>query len=666
MSAFIKNPDGTERVPGAQDIADFKAAFNITDQFTPEQVTQLLALIQPTPIPAPVINTVPTLFSSVVGSPITWSNGSATGAAEVGYSLRNQAGTELASTSGVYTPTAAGALLTVFMTAVGEDGQTATGQSNTVTVTTNVPVINVPVANFTASSTSGAIPLTVNFTDTSTNTPDGWEWEFFGAGLVQSTEKNPSYTFREPGTYTVKLRARNSSGQNEVVKTGLITVTDKTYTARGATISRYTEGAEDVMYKPTAERIVESGGAQVFDFTAVEPTTINNAVTDLYAPTRWAPQSNSRRLVSQAAGGFSAVFPVAAFPVYDATKNLVFKYYASDFQPDNVQIKIDNGSFNSQTWQLSGTGFKRGWNLIVLGAPDNATARALYSSHVNVSWISTAQGNPVGMNGRQIKNITVSFSGQAAKMPVGSVVHLCDLQTGTVVKPILGFTFDQTAEGFEGKSIFREIIIPMFAKYGLVGDARATGQQAENSVGLQLALAAGWGYTNGTENRIVPTVTTRAQVLSEYGNVNSRMSAAAYPVSLFGAQPGHNTGLDAPITTAALLELGAPKYMRGNAQRYVYHGVQGCPNRAQTFGVYDVDGETSFANAQKYIDGMIAAGGYGCFFSHTASWSAAEGANFEQILAYIRQKVDAGQIDFVPFGGKLNGRTMERAYEGYI
>ncbi|WP_413894551.1 hypothetical protein, partial [Candidatus Skiveiella danica] len=34
------------------------------------------------------------------------------------------------------------------------------------------------VANFTANPTSGNLPLTVQFTDTSTNAPTSWFWEF--------------------------------------------------------------------------------------------------------------------------------------------------------------------------------------------------------------------------------------------------------------------------------------------------------------------------------------------------------------------------------------------------------------------------------------------------------------------------------------------------------
>ena len=83
-----------------------------------------------------------------------------------------------------------------------------------------------PVANFAANPTSGTEPLTVNFTDTSTNTPTQWAWDFQNNGTVDSTVKNPSFTYTTPGTYTVKLTASNGSGSDVEIKTSLIKVNE--------------------------------------------------------------------------------------------------------------------------------------------------------------------------------------------------------------------------------------------------------------------------------------------------------------------------------------------------------------------------------------------------------------------------------------------------------
>ncbi len=79
-----------------------------------------------------------------------------------------------------------------------------------------------PTASFTTSATTGSAPLTVSFTDSSTNSPTSWAWDF-GNG-TSSTAQNPTATYSAAGTYTVTLRASNSGGTSTAA-TKTITVT---------------------------------------------------------------------------------------------------------------------------------------------------------------------------------------------------------------------------------------------------------------------------------------------------------------------------------------------------------------------------------------------------------------------------------------------------------
>jgi outer membrane protein assembly factor BamB len=98
-----------------------------------------------------------------------------------------------------------------------------TGGSNTSTKTNYITVDYIPpVANFTASVTSGATPLFVRFTDFSTDYPTNWSWDF-GDGAT-STLQNPTHVYLANGTYTVNLTATNPSGSGTVSKTDYITV----------------------------------------------------------------------------------------------------------------------------------------------------------------------------------------------------------------------------------------------------------------------------------------------------------------------------------------------------------------------------------------------------------------------------------------------------------
>jgi hypothetical protein len=80
-----------------------------------------------------------------------------------------------------------------------------------------------PVAAFTGTPTSGAAPLTVQFTDESTNTPTSWDWDFGDTNT--STDQHPEHEYTTPGSYTVGLEVTNAGGSDDEVKAGYITVT---------------------------------------------------------------------------------------------------------------------------------------------------------------------------------------------------------------------------------------------------------------------------------------------------------------------------------------------------------------------------------------------------------------------------------------------------------
>lgn len=98
---------------------------------------------------------------------------------------------------------------------------------NTVTAYGEILPITAPVAAFIGTPTSGYVPLTVQFTDQSTNIPTSWKWEYrkgTGSWIQFSTIKNPSYTFTATGTYSIRLTATNAGGSNSEIKTSYITV----------------------------------------------------------------------------------------------------------------------------------------------------------------------------------------------------------------------------------------------------------------------------------------------------------------------------------------------------------------------------------------------------------------------------------------------------------
>ncbi len=80
-----------------------------------------------------------------------------------------------------------------------------------------------PEADFTSNVTTGMYPLTVQFTDLSSNALS-WRWDLNGDGTTDSIAQNPVYNYGSYGTYTVSLTIGNSKGSDTETKTDYIKV----------------------------------------------------------------------------------------------------------------------------------------------------------------------------------------------------------------------------------------------------------------------------------------------------------------------------------------------------------------------------------------------------------------------------------------------------------
>jgi PKD repeat protein len=108
---------------------------------------------------------------------------------------------------------------TVVLTVSNSEGSNSTSRAKYIDVSRSLS----PVTSFTADTTTGIVPLTVRFTDTSTNSPASWKWNF-GDGST-STDQNPSNTYTSAGTYTVILTASNNAGSKTATSNNYIVVT---------------------------------------------------------------------------------------------------------------------------------------------------------------------------------------------------------------------------------------------------------------------------------------------------------------------------------------------------------------------------------------------------------------------------------------------------------
>lgn len=129
-----------------------------------------------------------TTLTATGGGTYTWSTGATTGSIITG---------------------AAGSYFVIATNACGSDTAQIIVQPSVVT------------AGFTATPDSGLVPLTVTFTDGSTNA-NSWNWN---TGTGSSSSANPTETYTTPGTYTVILTVTNADGCQDTA-TMIIIVAD--------------------------------------------------------------------------------------------------------------------------------------------------------------------------------------------------------------------------------------------------------------------------------------------------------------------------------------------------------------------------------------------------------------------------------------------------------
>ena len=112
-----------------------------------------------------------------------------------------------------------------------------------------------PTAAFTVDKTTGAVPLTVQFTDLSTGGPTSWSWNFGDGGT--STSQHPSHAYVASGTYTVSLTVTNAGGSNSLTKSGYIVATQTT--SRIDTLRNYDPKASRVILTIDKALPIDSG-----------------------------------------------------------------------------------------------------------------------------------------------------------------------------------------------------------------------------------------------------------------------------------------------------------------------------------------------------------------------------------------------------------------------
>jgi len=227
----VKNPVHIYRVPGT-----YAVTLTASNQYTSDTVTKTqFVTVNDVSINADFVGTptngyaplTVTFTDTSTGKPTMW-------AWDFGDGTTDMVGNP------VHTYTQPG-VYTVTLTASSQYGSSDTEvKQGYITVTANAIV-----ADFDGNPRSGCAPLTVQFTDKSSDSPTMWNWDFGDGNIIPAAEnesedvaceggrcpppqnnvKNPVHVYRVPGTYAVTLTASNQYGATgTATKQAFITV----------------------------------------------------------------------------------------------------------------------------------------------------------------------------------------------------------------------------------------------------------------------------------------------------------------------------------------------------------------------------------------------------------------------------------------------------------
>ncbi|WP_211531212.1 PKD domain-containing protein [Methanocalculus chunghsingensis] len=124
-------------------------------------------------------------------------------------------GTKSDQINPVHTYTRQG-VYTVSLTVMNSNGTMSLSRNNLIIVNRQA------ITDFAANVTTGGAPLSVQFIDLTSGSPNQWIWDF-GDGK-KSIVQHPVHTYQNPGTYAVSLVSSGRQGGGTLRRTGYITV----------------------------------------------------------------------------------------------------------------------------------------------------------------------------------------------------------------------------------------------------------------------------------------------------------------------------------------------------------------------------------------------------------------------------------------------------------
>jgi uncharacterized protein (TIGR02145 family) len=226
-------------------------------------------------------------------------------------------------------------------------------------------------ADFSAEPLEGIVPLTVQFTDESIGSPSVWIWDFQNDGVNDAFIQNPTFTYEEPGEYSVKLIVINATETDTLVEENYITVNQASnedslvafYPFNGNAMDETGNGHDGTVYGGatlTSDRFGNENSAYSFNGSSgyIETANSTNLNFPQYSISVWVnfTQSHIGNVFSKHNAGVNGGFSVgvlnqkirfyAAGAAYDITSTEDYNdgswhHVAALFSGDSAYLYID-------------------------------------------------------------------------------------------------------------------------------------------------------------------------------------------------------------------------------------------------------------------------------------------------------------------------------------
>jgi PKD repeat protein len=227
-----------------------------------------------------------------------------------------------------------------------------------------------PTAAFSGTPTSGSSPLSVTFTDASTNTPTARAWYFWSNETVSNTSQNPIQAFSS-GTYSIRLNASNTKGYDWENKTAYIGV-------GGGYSGVFPDVYDAIPYRVSASRWtglrngigtgVVTTSTQMYQ--SLDTSSVTNNFADEYRPgftvntsTIGSSSTITGATITAYAAGYTAQIDNENLTWIDFTPANKSAYVSADYNAttftqlaDNVSITTFSPEGTQLTWTLNAAG----------------------------------------------------------------------------------------------------------------------------------------------------------------------------------------------------------------------------------------------------------------------------------------------------------------------